>query len=52
MSKNKKTTLVISSDLRDSLKAISIESGVKIEQLTAEAIKSFISKNPHLQETK
>ena len=42
MSKNKKTTLAVTSDLRDSMKRISKKSGKNIERLTADALKKFI----------
>jgi len=41
--------LRIDFDLHAGLKAMSEKSGIKIERLTAEAVKSFLAKNEHLK---
>ena len=49
MAKNKKTTLSVESELRDSMKLISQKSGINLERLTAEALKRFIADNEHFK---
>ena len=41
--------LRIDFDLHAGLKTMSEKSGIKIERLTAEAVKSFLAKNEHLK---